>query len=520
MKTKLFAIAAAALAIAACQKPVPEPDPDPIVMSSFAFLAENNECIAYDVEGVIAADNSVTVALPFGVTKDDLKTLIPSFELTVAEAVATVGSATVYSGVTAVDFSAPVDIVFATEKVNAQYSINVSIESAVPFVKIAESEMETEENIVLRINPVDGNPLIAACKSGAATADRFPYVFKIDGSKVVPFYAGPIVEGRADAISFAISEEGDAYIAFNDHTAPTTAKNVTVAKVSSSAVSFVGDRGSIDNVATTYFGNALVPISANEIWYAGQDAVRSGGAVTRRALNLAKFDGSAWAQAQDCGTRDKTTQATVVYGKQIKGESYIMVIDATSFLIYKYDAAAKAWIDAPGATNFESAGRAVAKADTKYNCIDFDIDSKGNLYILACADFFEADKLQYGVIKFNTKDNTASIVGGGAIAPDYSHTATGTGCRYASMALNANDVPYVVLGNNVRYTTGADGEEVYGSVGFSFIDPDTKQWSALIPISDGFQTEGLSIGFNAEGTGYICYRNSANKHLVVYASEK
>lgn len=104
MKAKFLAIAALCFAVAACEKPSVEPTPDPIVLSSFSFDAANNACLAQDIKANVGS-GAIDVVLPYGVRKNDLKSLVPSFTVSNETAsVTTVDGQPVISGETVLDF--------------------------------------------------------------------------------------------------------------------------------------------------------------------------------------------------------------------------------------------------------------------------------------------------------------------------------------------------------------------------------------------------------------------------------
>lgn len=534
---KIFAIAAICLATFACQKPVieptpePEPEPDPIYLTSFGFKAEKNSCLVEDIIVDVKTDETaISIMLPYGVGNEELKSLIPSFELSDTAVVAKIGETIIESEVSAIDFSLPVDIVISKETINAQYSITVSTQAASSFTKIAESEFMPYSNPLMTINPKDGLPYFACSTIAATSAERKPYVLYFDGANVKLYNESPITEGQSDAFGLGFNSDGKAYVGFKDALAAVK-NNTSVFSVDNNSATVLGEQGAIDQ--PTSAGAFIVPISDNEIYYLSVDnlAASKNPAVPKRCLNVAKFDGAAWSQAQAMGTRDLVNTPTYsIRAKEIRGEYYLVTIDEVSFSFYKYDRDAKAWIDYPGATNFvDKDGNKLANGaaiNSPYT-VDFDIATNGDIYVACCCDFLVADQLNYGVIKLSLESNIATVVGGGSFAPDYSYDMSKkTATHELSIALDANDVPYVVLGNSLL----VDSEKNYSPAVLSYVDADTKSWTPLQPISENVETRGITIAFNEAGRGFISYKKSwtevveeasvSKSAIVVYSTEK
>ena len=78
-------------------------------------------------------------------------------------------------------------------------------------------------------------------------------------------------------------------------------------------------------------------------------------------------------------------------------------------------------------------------------------------------------------------------------------------CRYLSMALDDNDVPYVVYGNT--FTEGAPSYVRY-------LNSKTKLWSEPVAV-EANQTSGIDIQFGADGAGYIVYQDATTYKYVI-----
>lgn len=506
-KKYLILAAAASFALASCEK-TPEPVYDPITMTEFALMAENNPALGEDI--VVTPDQTtkaISIVLPYSVPTEALKSLVPSFTLSEAEGVAKVGEAEVVSGKTAVDFSNPVDIVVSTEHVNAMYTVTVTLEKPLAFAKFAESTTEIYADPKMAINPKTNEPYFISNLKAESTDGRFPVVLYLNGSSVDLY--STLVEGRSDMFALAFDPDGQAYASFIDYIAPTK-QTLSVAKVTKGGATFLGGQGAIAKPNSSCF-SGLAPVSSSEIWsFTSNNA--AGTTVGKRALNLSKFDGSAWTQEIACGTRSTTEYTYQNIVKNIRGEWYALLVDYNniSVSLFKYDAGSKSWVDFPGIIKPIAADGAteITTADYTYGCLDFDVATNGEVYIALSADVFTAGTKEYAVVKYSPATKAVTIVGGGTVAP-YLHSKS----RAISLALDANDIPYVVVGNVLRTTE--DGSAAEPCV-ITYLDTDTKVWTEPQPISPAVKTSGISIAFAEDGTGYVAYKDETTSKLVLY----
>ncbi len=158
MKKILF-LAVAAVCFFACEPKGPEIQVLPVGMSSFGFYAEDNaDALRADFTVNTINSSSISITFPYGVTKENIKHLIPRFEVTEGASV-TVNGEEAVSGKTAFDFTEPVDfIVSLNEKSNAYYSVNCSISSVKSFAFSAESETAGLYDHIMRVSPTDNLP--------------------------------------------------------------------------------------------------------------------------------------------------------------------------------------------------------------------------------------------------------------------------------------------------------------------------------------------------------------------------
>ncbi len=489
MKKLLFLAAAAACAFACkpAEEEVPVVD---VTMSSFAFTAEKNAALKSDIT-VEKPSSAVSVVLPYGTEDEVLKSLIPTFTVTEGATV-TVGEDEIESGVTALDFTYPVDfLVTVNEKSNALYTVTVKVGEPAKWVKKAESAIEFTSEPAMTLSQ-DGKNLYLF---GYDKEGSHPVMLAYDGAVLTQI--GETGEETAQFIASGCAPDGAPYGAFYDK----TSKQVKVYAYRNGKAEAVGDASAILQPTGNSVGtSSIVPIAENNVYlFLMSSKADTGSGLIKRGVNVCHWDGTAWSQFG--ALPDWAGSAT--YDTRVKwvgGVPYIFVLDYTKaeFYIYKY--ADDAWQTVcaavhPLKTDNETP---ITTADFKYGAMNFDVASNGDIYLVAAANYASDDN-EVGVIKYDIEKKTTSIVGG-----VMSGVLTSK-CRYLSMALDDNDVPYVVYGN-----TFLEGEPSY----VRYINSKTRLWSDPVAVAAG-QTAGIDIQFGADDAGYIVYQDVATSKYVV-----
>ncbi len=489
MKKLLFFVAAALCAFAC--KPAEEEVPVvEVKLSSFGFTAGKNAALKSDIT-VENPSSAVSIVLPYGTEEEAVKSLIPTFTVTEGATV-TVGEDEIESGVTAVDFTYPVDfLITVNEKSNALYTVTVTFGEPAKWAKKAESAIEFTSEPAMTLSP-DGRNLYLF---GYDKEGSHPVMLAYDGAALTQI--GDTGEEVAQYIASGCSPDGVPYGAFYDK----TSKQVKVYAYKDGKAEAVGDASAILQPTGNSVGSSsIVPVAENNVYlFLMSSKADTGSGLVKRGVNVCHWNGTEWSQFGTLpdwpGSATYDTRA-----KWVDGVPYIFILDYTNaeFYIYKY--ADNAWQTVcaaihPLKTDNETP---ITTASFKYGAMNFDIASNGDVYLVAGANY-ASEENEIGVVKYDINKKTTSIVGGvlsGVLTDD---------CRYLSMALDENDVPYIVYGN-----TFLEGEPSY----VRYINSKTRLWSEPVAV-EANQTSGIDIQFGADGAGYIVYLDSTTSKYVV-----
>lgn len=506
-KFYLFTLAVAGLMAAACT-PTEEqeqvPAPEQAYLSYFGFQA---------AEGVFAAEvkvespeagSTIKFETPVGTSEEAYKALVPIFEVTDPTAVVTDAEGQVIESGVAYDFSKDVDIYVTVSNAGGEktsmYTISVQAKGALTWYLAAEGSKEladsTKGDVVMAINPVDNLPYIATKLYGAG--GQYGMVYKFDGTGLKPAVGNsPIFnEQKADVISMGFDKAGAVYAAYREY----NVKNHTsVVKLADNKATFLSD--STGAAFAPYPGNpaAIFPAGDNGIWVA-QQAGNDANGIAKRTLSLSKWNGSSWETGKTISPeRPAADYAYYTIAAHSKGVDYLMTYNqnSNSVSIYKLDAEG-AWSTVVEGLKLLNTAGAEAQTYLSYN-MDFDVASNGDIYICLGADFSEAGVYNVAVVRYRPSDQSQTIIGGVT-----EHLKNKD--RYFSIALDANDTPYLAFRNNL---TGEDKLYV------RYIDNKTKNWSAPVCISSNAVAAPI-IRFSEDGEAFIAVQNDDNKRVQIY----
>lgn len=488
MKKNLL-FAAAVLCAFAC-KPVDEVPVVEVNLSSFGFSAEKNAALKADVF-VENPSSSVNITLPYGTDEEALKTLVPTFTVTEGATV-TVNDSAVESGVSTVDFTYPVEfLVTVNEKSNALYTVTVKVGEPANWSKKAESDIAFTSEPAMALTP-DGKHLYLF---GYEKENGNPVMLSYEGATLTQ--VGTAAEDNGSIIGAACSPDGIPYGALYDK----TSKTVKVYSFKNGKAEAVGDASAILQPTGNAVGTTtIVPLADNDIFlFLMSNKADAANGIARRSLNVCHYDGKEWSQFGKLPDWPSTTTYDSRM-KWIEGIPYLFVLDykGAAFYIYKYEN--KEWKTVcanvqPLKTDGETP---ISSAAFQYGAMNFDVASNGDIYIIAAANY-ETEDNALGVIKYDIKEKKTTIIGG------VMNDVLASKCRYMSMALDDNDVPYVVYGN-----TFLEGQPSY----VTYLSSKTKLWAEPV-AAEANQTEGIDIQFGADGVGYIAYKDNTTGKFVV-----
>ena len=496
---------AGAMAIACTPEDEKEqiPAPEQAYLSYFGFkAAEGVFATDVKVESPVAG-TTIKFETPVGTADSCYTALVPFFAVTDSTAVVTDAEGQLVESGVAYDFSKDVDIYVTVSNEGGEktsmYTISVKAKGALTWNLVAEGSKEladsTKGDVVMAINPVDKLPYIATKLYGAG--GQYGMVYKFDGQLKPAVGDSPVFnEQKADAISMGFDKAGAVYAAYREY----NVKNHTsVVKLADNKATFLSD--STGAAFAPYPGNpaAIFPAGDNGIWVA-QQAGNAANNIAKRTLCLSKWNGSSWETGKSISAdRPAADYAYYTIAAHSKGVDYLMTYNqnSNSVSIYKLDAEGAWSTVAEGLKLLNTAGTE-ATIYLSHN-MDFDIASNGDIYICLGADFSEAGVYNVAVVRYRPSDQSQTIIGGVT-----EHLKDKD--RYFSIALDANDTPYLAFRNSL---TGED--KLY----IRYIDNKTKTWSTPVCISSN-KVAAPIIRFSEDGEAYIAVQNDDNKRVQVY----
>lgn len=491
-----------------------------VAVTSFGFYAEDNpDALQADYVVENPTSSVITVRLPYGLDETVLESLVPRFEVTPG-AVVYAGGTVVESGKTALDFSSAVDLIVSSGDANAMYTVNVIIAEKLSFTKVASAE-NASYDFVMGINPADGLPYIFGTAGKYETnADgeeekvaNIPVLYAYDGAGALTSVAGNLTSGDSECLGLNFSPEGTAYVAFNDGSAE---DNVSVMKIDGNSAVYVGQAGSLpeNGGGSTTLALSVIPVAENDIYFGGFANVALG-SWARRQLCWANSTGSSWTTTTALDGWPSSGYAYVVHAKQIDGIYYLFLFNyrTGNSYMYRYDLGKWTCIFRdfiPNRPDGQPITISTSTIHCQYGCMDFDVDSKGNIYLLYAAKFTDdAQFVSPAVIRYDVEAGSQTIIGG--VMTDFNGGNDTGGARYLSLALNDADVPYVLLGNALT------PEENPAPVYLTWIDPDTRQWVDRVAVAS-CNAGAVCIRFADNGTGYIGVYNEDASTYDLYES--
>lgn len=498
MRTKnlIWAALACAALFTAC-KDDEKDEIIPVSFSEFGLYAEDNsdflktDYVAEDLTGT-----AISFTLPYGTDPDAVKALAPRFVATEGAAVnvadetgAPSGDALV-SGASTVDFSSDVTLVISLKNNYKAYTVSVKIAEPAKWTQVAESSVNMKGDPVLVINPADGTPYILGSVSDD-TYDSYPVLLKFNGSGLSDV-AGYLVNGTAKYFGLAFSPDGIPYVTFyNSSIYPEdgTAKlnKQTVMKVENGSASYIGDPTAMLKTAGTSTSSAALFVLADDDIWCAHYANNAGSVITKRAVNLCHFDGSAWTTEISLSGRTMTDYAYNITGKVIDGVPYMYIFNQNTNSNSLYKLEKSTWKTVLESVKFKMEDGTSDITGQYIYVQDFDVASDGSVYILSGADYVTQGIYNLGVVRIDPVTLKQSIVGGVLSSFEMdSHTVS-------SLALDENDVPYIAV---------ALSDGTVRKPCIMYIDSETKNWSDPEYLS---QTEAnyISIRFGDNGKGYI-----------------
>jgi len=475
---------------------------------SFGFYMEDNAGLTSDyvaeIPAFVAGTTSyeISIAIPANVDKSQL---VARFTVNNGNTVSVDGTAQT-SQVTKNDFEDPVDYTVSNsnKSQNIRYTINVVELSTKGWTEVAtldatalsgdEAFTGVFSGAVMVVNPKNNVPYVAY---GARGVDNKMSVAKYEGGawqQVGSALFSPVINGSH--YDFDIASDGTPYVAFGDTEAAALKSSLSVMKFDGNAWSNVGDQGFF-KVQSQYVG-----IAALENGLAvGLQNNSASGAIPRRSMGIATWDGSAWTTGESSFLDPGQGMYTCKMGDNGKIATLISinrgVVNGVNYghNIFKYEN--DAWESL--ATNFLEAG--ASQTSIAAGSFGTKVASDGTIY--AWTGDNAPGTYQIRLKKYNASTKAWEIVGGNTLPlgfeGDYdSHLLV-------DVAIDPVGTLFVI------FNDFDDQKKLY----LITLDQKTNQWTTRQQLAT--DASDINIDFAADGTGYITYTDSSNKiHMFKY----
>lgn len=477
---------------------------------SFGFYMEDNTNLTADyvaeIPAFVSGTNTyeINIALPANVDKSQL---IARFTVNSGNTVSVDGTAQT-SQVSKNDFEDPVDYTVSNSNKtqNIRYTINVVELKSKGWTEVATLDAAALSGVegftgvyagaVLVVNPKDNVPYVAY---GARGVDNKMSVAKFeDGAwKQVgsPLFS-PIVS--SSYYDFDIAPDGTPYVAFGDQDATSLKGALSVMKFDGSAWTNVGDQGFF-KVQTQYMGFAAL----NNGLATSLQNNSANGAIPRRTMGVATWDGSAWTTGESALLSAGQQVAYTKMGDNGKIAALISInrgaVDGVNYghNIFRYENGS--WESL--LTNFVEPNASQTYASP--NQLGTKVASDGTIYAWTADDAQTTGLYQVRLKKYNPNTKEWETVGGNSLPLGMesgleSHVIV-------DVAIDPEGTPFVAY-NNYK-----DQKKLY----VMYLDPNTNQWTTSQLLAT--ESDDINIDFAADGTGYISYTDASNKiHLFKY----
>lgn len=479
-KLFLLLLVTAGILVSCENEDIPKIEYGEAKMLSFGFYTEDNEgVIVQDYVVSEISSNNITILLPEDVDKSKL---IARFTTSEKDTVKVSGTIQV-SGVTANNFTVPVDYFVSEGTNNAKYTITIGnapafVWSVLPPVAGNDSAVNSD----MKVNPVDGLPYIIYKVDRELSDDEKAAMFKLEDGAWKSL--GEISEGRVSSdLGLTFNSAGVPYVSYMDYTNE-IAQTASVKKYNGTGWELVGNKG-FTTAKITY--SSLAFANDNKLMFFGTYDSKDG-TLARRELSVSSFENGVWATNATIPGRPSDLVAYAQSSVRFNNAIYLVILNAVSpnsFSVYKYEnntwtTLMDKWVD-PNAT-----GMSIID-------IDIDLDKDGNVYV-AFADNSSEATLKNRVIKYEVDTKEISNVGN--FIPGVSGSK-----YYFDLSISPLGVPYLFYRNESGFPT------------ITNIDKDTQDWTAPNILAN-VDADDLSFDFAPNGEAYIAF--TVNNKFFTY----
>lgn len=479
-KNNLLFIIAFSLLLFSCKEKTIDVEYGEAKILSFGFyVADNVGVIAKDYVVTDVQSKSITINLPGTVNKTKLKARFT----TSANDTVSVEGIIQTSGVTANDFSFPVDYILFEGITHSRFTVTIGKASEYIWTKVPAFVADSAISAIMRVNPTNGVPYILFKESRSESVNQKAGMVRFENGAWVNM--GDASDGQIGSyFELAFNATGKPYISYADYTAPVAQMN-TVKTHNGSAWDLVGNKGVTSN-KVSYSALAFSP-AGNLMLFSMFDATT--GPLARRELCISTFNGSAWTTNQTMPGRSSDQVAYYPTTKLVNGVLYLAILNAispNSLSVYKYTNGS--W------TTLLDKWKDPASTAMSLRDFDMDVDLLGNIYVAFVDNSSDGATLKQRIIKYSASTGTVSSVGNPIIG------ATG-GLFNFDLAISPTGIPYFLYKNLNSYPV------------ISYFDNDSQQWSE--PYL--FETESIGdlyLDFTTNGDAYVSY--TKNRKLIMY----
>ena len=485
----LFAILALTVVFVSCNNEDDAIVYGPVGLQSFGFYAEDNEGVLF--QDYVVLDSTSTALTVFLPEEADKSQLVARFTTT-PDDVVTVNGVEQESGVTANDFSSPVDYILTEGTNNVRITVTVTTAPAFVWSELPAFDADTVGSLVMKVNPVDGLPYMLYKKNYIASADEKAGVVKYNAGtwEFVGGEAGASEGQIGTYFDINFDESGKPAIVFADYTAA-TAQQSTAMSFDGTAWTVLGSKGfTADKV--TYTAIVKAPKAS---WMTFSMFDGRSGPLARRALSWSNFDNGSWTADLTLPGRAESLNAYMPKTKVVGDSLFLGIFNAglkpipNSISLYKY-------VDGNWSVLVD---QYIPDGSTNINLRDFDMEvtKDGKIFVLTGANSNDAAGFYKPTLTLFDPEMEMWIPVGTPINIDL-----GT-VRYMDLALSPYGVPSIAYKNELGYASVVE------------FDLETMDWKEAVTLDD-VEIDDIYLDFAPNGVGYVATEVEGTIHLYKF----
>lgn len=447
---------------------------------SFGFYAEDNPGVLAKDYVLDSIENpTFTMKLPSEVRKTSLVARFTTSD----KAVVKVNGTIQQSGVTANDFTYPVDFVISDGVLNSLYSVTIGKAQDYVWKQIPSFTADSMTSSVLKVNPLSGIPYVLFKQSRPEAANQKASMVTFQDG--VWNSLGDASDGQIGSnFDFTFNQAGLPYISYLDYTAPISQMN-TVKYFDGTSWKLVGNKGVTTNKAS--FNTLSFDANHGLMLFSTFDA--TSGPLLRRELCISTFDGTNWKTNQTMPGRSSDQVAYLEVSKFKNGSVYLGILNAispNSLSLYKFTNGT--W------TTLLDKWKDPASTAMNLRDLDLDVDAQGNVYLAFVDNSSDGSTLKQRVIVYSADKGTVSSLGNPIIG------ASGNLFNF-DFAVSPIGTPYFFYRNLNRYPV------------ISYFDEEAQEWTEPYAFAS-VDADYLSLDFTPDGYAFASY--IVNRKLVAF----